>query len=97
MPTPESGLDTGSRRVEEMVVASSQGEVFYAWECREVEERLKLLEFLQTKAKNLGSTLALGRLERLECEGPQGRIIARFHSDWKVWVRARDIENREAE
>lgn len=84
-PAPE----TEARRVEEMVVASSQGEVFYAWECREVEERLKLLEFIQRKAKNLSSALVLGQLDRLELEGPHGRIITRFHPDWRVWVRVR--------
>ena len=97
MPHADSALDgsTGSnvlspaepRRIQEVVVCSHLGEVLYSWQCPNAEERLKLMEAIQRKAKHLGNALTLGQADRWELDEPEGRIIAHFQSDCSIWVR----------
>jgi hypothetical protein len=84
------------RRIVEVVVSSSNGEVLYAWQCEDVQERLKLLECLRSKAKHFSKNLVLGEVDRWVLDGPGGRIIARFQPDWNVWVRVAQTTDPES-
>ncbi len=83
----EPAVPEVTTRIDEMVVCSGQSEVLYEWQCRDVEARLKLLQWVAQKADQIGQAFALGRFDRMEALGPQGRIVAHVAPDQKLLVR----------
>jgi CheY-like chemotaxis protein len=73
--------------VDELVVCSGQSEVLYEWQCRDVEDRLKLLSQIAQKADHFGRLFALGRFDRMEALGEQGRFVAQIAPDLKLFLR----------
>jgi CheY-like chemotaxis protein len=83
------------RQIDEVMVCTTPGEVVYAWQCRDIEARLKLIKFIQQKAGQLSESLALGPLRQLEAEAPQGRLIAQMRPDHKLWIRSSPVAGAE--
>lgn len=79
--------ETLATRIDEVVVCSAEGDVLYQWECKDIEARLKLFQFIAQKAGQLNQSFPLGRFDRLEILGPDGRVIAQIQSDRKLFVR----------
>ena len=101
---PETGLQPGlgaatapapERRVDEIVLCSGTGEVFYEWQAQGIERRAHLLEQLSIKSAALGKILPFGRAERLEVVSLEGRIVVVLEADRKVFVRSLNLSSGE--
>jgi CheY-like chemotaxis protein len=82
-PSPEP-----PRRIEEIVLCSSTGELLYEWQAKNVNHRIQLLELAFKTSVALGKSSPLTRGERLEVESPDARIIMLLHPDRRVFVRS---------
>lgn len=88
-PTDVSPAEEALRRqIAEVLVCTTPDEVVYAWQCGDIEARLKLIKFIQQKAGQLSDGLTLGPLRQLEVEAPEGRLIAQLRPDRKLWIRS---------
>lgn len=85
--TPPAAAPAESTQIDELVLCSGQSEVLYEWQCRDVEGRLKLLDALGQWAEQLAGALSLGRFDRMEALGPQGRVVTQIGSGQKVLLR----------
>ncbi len=74
-------------QIDEMLVCSLQGEVLHEWKCANPNGRVGLLEFLSQKARQVAQGLPLGAFDRLELDGPQGRVVAQLEADRALFVR----------
>jgi CheY-like chemotaxis protein len=83
------GRPAGALRpqIDEMLVCSLQGEVLHEWKCANPNGRVGLLEFLSQKARQIAQGLPLGAFDRLELDGPQGRVVAQVEADRALFVR----------
>jgi CheY-like chemotaxis protein len=82
--------DSGFRPVmEEMLVASPQGDVLFEWQCPQASERIRFLEFISERARQLGQGLPLGQFERLEMEAGPARCVTQVQAERTVLVRRR--------
>lgn len=97
-PAAEAAQDQGGlpaeaqvRRIDEVMVCSERDEVLYAWQCRDIESRMKLLRWVEQKAEQMAQRLPLGLLDRLEIEGPTGRVVTQFQADRTLWVRSNSL------
>ena len=79
------------RRIDEVLVCSGRNEVLYAWQCQDIESRLKLIRSVEQKAELMAQRLPLGLVDRVEIEGPDGRVVAQIQPDRKLWVRSNPI------
>lgn len=75
-------------QIREMAVFSGQGDVLYEWQCQDVEMRKRLLEFISEKSKQIGETLQLGRLDLLEMQSANSRIVAQIQDDAGIYIAA---------
>ena len=75
-------------QISEIAVFSSQGEVLHEWQCADVELRKRYLEFISEKAKQLAQGLALGRLDYVEMQGNNKRVVAQLQPDAGVYIAA---------
>jgi CheY-like chemotaxis protein len=87
-PVPSANEEDASLRprIDEMLVASPQGDVLYEWQCRQATERIRFLEFVSQRAQQLGQGLPLGPFDRLEIESAQTRAITQIQADRTVFV-----------
>jgi CheY-like chemotaxis protein len=74
-------------RIEEVLLCSTQGEVLHDWQCLDPDGRISLMEVVSQKAWHFGQNLALGRLDRVEIQGPADRTVLRIQSDHGLLVR----------
>jgi len=81
-PAP-SGL-----QIEELLVSSERRDVFYEWQCSEMQKRLDLIEFVAHKSRQLAQGLPLGKLDRVEMQSVTGRLVILLHSHRNVFVRS---------
>lgn len=72
--------------IDEVLVASPQGDVLYEWQCRQATERIRFLEFVSQRAHQLGQGLPLGSFDRLETEADQARAITQVQAERTVFV-----------
>ncbi|MSU57832.1 MAG: response regulator [Pedosphaera sp.] len=80
--------DPAGLQIEELLVCSDRREVFYEWQCAEMQKRLGLIEFVGTKARQMSQGLPLGKFDRLELQAAAGRIVIQLHSHRNVLVRS---------
>jgi CheY-like chemotaxis protein len=85
-PAPEEPEESRPR-IDEVLIASPQGDVLYEWQCSQVTERIRFLEFLSDKSRLLGQGLPLGDFDRLEAEGGAERIVIQMQPDRTLLVR----------
>lgn len=76
-----------SWQVEEMLVCSERREVYYEWQCVEVQKRLALIDFISHKGRQLGHGLPLGKFDRLELQAAEGRVVMQQRHNRFVLVR----------
>jgi len=76
-------------QVEEFLVCSLQGEVLHEWQCSNPNGRVSFLEFLGQKARQITQGVPLGDFDRLEVNGPDGRVVAQIQGDRALLVRTR--------
>ncbi len=86
---------TPGTRIEEVVICSGQGAVLYEWQCEDMNARLKLFQHITQQAERLNQLHPFGRFDRLEFEGPQGRVVAQVQNDRRVLVCATQRDGRE--
>jgi CheY-like chemotaxis protein len=87
-PEPESSeAETSRPLINEVLIASPQGDVLYEWQCPQVTERIRFLEFLSDKARLLCQGLPLGDFDRLEAESGAERIVIQMQPDRTLLVR----------
>jgi CheY-like chemotaxis protein len=82
---PEPGVD---REIQEIVLCSNMGELFYEWQSADVESRIKLLGDILKVSANLARSLPLGRPERLEIQAEAGRVVILLEPERRLLVRA---------
>ena len=82
--------------VTEFVIFSSQGDLLYQWQCRDIPGRVGFLEFVSQKARQLSQGLPLGSFEGFEIYGSKSRVITQMQGDHAVFVRTNllPIENQ---
>ena len=85
-PIPASPVPT----VDEVVVCSGAGDVLYAAQSTNAEERGTLCRDLLQTAAQLESLLPLGALERIEFVSTSGRMLMRAQDGHAVFLRASD-------
>jgi CheY-like chemotaxis protein len=87
-PAAAAGEDDATLRprIDEVLVASPQGDVLYEWQCRQATERIRFLEFVSQRAHQLGQGLPLGPFDRLEVEAAQTRAITQVQAERTVFV-----------
>ncbi|HXJ71746.1 MAG TPA: response regulator [Candidatus Dormibacteraeota bacterium] len=96
-PQSQLSLPTGTKpQVAEFLVCSLQGEVLHEWQCSNPNGRVSFLEFLAQKARQLTQGMPLGDFDRLEVNGPDGRVVAQIQSDRALLVRTRPAPLEEA-
>ncbi len=78
------------RRIEEVLVCSSEGEVLRDWKVQSPERWVNFVEFLSQKARSIGRGLPLGALERFEAAGEDERLLALLREDHAVLIRCRE-------
>ena len=80
--------DAAGLHIEELLVCSDRREVFYEWQCAETQKRLGLIDFVAHKSRQLGQCLPLGKMDRLELQAINGRIVIQFHGNRNVLLRS---------
>ncbi len=83
-------------RIEEVVLCSGAGEVLYEWQCKSLEQRLRLLEQVEQQATQVNSLIRVGRFDRLEMLTPEGRIVCQVQPGWRLFVRSVSARGAEA-
>jgi hypothetical protein len=82
-----SGPSDGARpRIDEMLVASPHGEVLYLWQCTQPGERIRFLEFVSQRARQLAQGLPLGAFNRLEAESGTTRAVTQMQTDRTIFI-----------
>jgi CheY-like chemotaxis protein len=74
-------------RIEELLICSAQGEVLHQWQCADPDGRVRLLEFVSKKARQLALGLPAGDFDRLELRAARGRVVLLVQSDRGALVR----------
>jgi CheY-like chemotaxis protein len=76
------------RRLEEIVLSSSANDILYEWQAAHAERRVRLLDWLMSKAAVVANLLpSLGRADRLEISEPRSRVICLLQPERKLFVR----------
>jgi len=84
------------KAVDEMLICSSQGEVVYDWQCKNVDSRVAFLECVSAKSAQLVHRLPAGSFERVDIEQSDGRLVVQIKSGHTLFVRTR-LEAQAAE
>ena len=85
---PRAPSPPAARRIDEVLVCSAQNDVLYEWQSPGLETRLKFFQLISEKAEQFAQALPLGRFDRLEITGPNGRIVTQIQSGRKLLVRS---------
>lgn len=75
-------------KIEEFVITTGRGEVIHDFQCESLEQRLKFLEFVRQKSKQICQGLPVGDFERLELEGLEARMVVRTEGEHIYLLRA---------
>jgi CheY-like chemotaxis protein len=78
----------GETRIDEVVLCSGAGEVLYDWQCKSLERRVNLLEQIESQAAQINNIVPVGRLDRVEIQTRDGRIICQILPDRRLFVRS---------
>lgn len=92
VPPPPPALTPGAAsrpKVDEMLICSGHGEVWYQWQCRNVDVWVNFFEFVSQRAQRLAQTLPLGEFDRLEVESAGARAVVIIAEDRGVMVKTR--------
>jgi CheY-like chemotaxis protein len=73
--------------IAEFIILSSQGDVLYQWQCEDINGRIRFLEFLSQRARQVSQGMTLGEFERFEVHGSKSRVIAHVDADHAFFVR----------
>jgi len=79
-------------RVEETLVSSKQREVLYEVGISQSDARLKLLTFLSQESLKASAGLPAGKLQGLELQATDGRMVVRFQENTDVWIRTNSAD-----
>jgi CheY-like chemotaxis protein len=77
-----------TRRIDEIMACTADGEVLFEWQCPQVEARVKLFQLIAERAERLAQVLPLGEFDRLEIVGPRDRIVAQIQPEFSLLVRS---------
>jgi len=95
-PPPNRPVPAETRpRIDEILVASPQGDVLYEWQCQHATERIRFLEFVSQRARQLSQGLPLGDFDRLEMEGAETRAVTQVQPDRTVFARRSQVPRGE--
>ncbi|HUL51266.1 MAG TPA: response regulator [Candidatus Nitrosotalea sp.] len=88
--TPEDFVDVEMprRKIDEVLVCSSHGDVLYEWQCRNSDVWVNFLEFVSQKSRQASQGLVLGRFDRLEIQSGDARMIAHISANGGTLVRS---------
>ena len=75
------------RRVQEIVLCSNTGELYYEWQSPGVEQRLHLLNQVSKVSTSLSQSLSLGRSDRLEVMAEGDRLLVVLQPDRRALIR----------
>ncbi len=85
---PAPSLPSASRHIQEIVLCSQAGELLYEWQTAGVGHRIHLLAAISKYSVSLAQSLALTRVDRLEIETANERVLILLQSDRRVFVRS---------
>jgi CheY-like chemotaxis protein len=74
-------------RAAEMLICSGTGEVLYNWQCAAAAARVTLLQTVAQRAEKLVPDLQLGKLDRVEIQLADGRVILQPRTDRLIFAR----------
>lgn len=77
----------GQPKIDEVLLISPLGEVLFEWQCTQVNDRLRFLEFLSQRVQQLAQRLPLGQFDRWEAEAGPVRVACQMRPERTVWVR----------
>lgn len=84
-PPPGDGRPS---RLLETLICSGQGRPLYQWQCADAGGRVELLKKISQYGARLGRLLPLGKLDRLEIQLHDRRVVAQVQPDRMVFVQA---------
>jgi len=87
-PIVDEMVEVDRRRIDEVLVCSSHGDVLYEWQCRNSDVWVNFLEFVSQKSRQVSQGFALGRFDRLEIQSEGSRMIAQITASGGVLVRS---------
>jgi DNA-binding NarL/FixJ family response regulator len=87
-PGPAAALQPGQPRIEEVLISSVHGSVVYEWQCNDSSDRLRLLDFVTKKSKQLTQSLPLGPCDRLVLQTGKGRLVMHLQNAHAILVRS---------
>jgi len=90
--SPSSAVG-GAVNIEETLLCSGAGEVLYDWQCRCIEERKRLLEQVEHQAAEVSALAPVGRFDRLEINGSDGRVVCQVSPHLRLLVRSAPAKN----
>ena len=89
---PETPAQPMPSHVQEIVVASTFGEVLYERGSTASRERAAVLKMLYNVTQRLGSPAGLGTLERVECPDADDCITVRLQDHGSIFARGKKVE-----
>lgn len=78
------------RRIQEIVLCSNTGELFYEWQSSAIESRIQLLQDILKISASLAKSLNQARPDRLEVESQDSRAVMLLQADRRVFVLSAD-------
>lgn len=88
LPTqPENSDQSRPTRIEELLIASPQGEVLHEWQCANTTGRVVLLDHVAKLSRQIGKDLPLGAFDRLEINTASTRVIVQIQPDRGMFLR----------
>ena len=90
-PPAEIQIEEQAPVINELVVCSAQGELLYASQSPNPQERCHLCVALLEAAERLQPLLPFGMLERVEFVSVSGRMLTRLQDGQAVFLRANDL------
>ena len=88
VPVPRAAvLAAAGRRVQEVVLCSNTGELYYEWQAAAVEQRIHLLNQVAKISGSISQALSLGRSDRLEVQAEGDRLVVVLQPDRRAFIR----------
>jgi len=95
VPVPRPGATArGGRRIQEVVLCSNTGELYYEWQSVTVEQRIHLLNQIAKLSGTIAQALSFGRSDRLEAQAEGGRLVVVLQPDRRVFIRLGQPKNK---
>lgn len=80
-------------QITEMAVFSAKGAVLYEWQCRDVELRKRILQFVGEKSRELAESMKFGRFDSLEMRSGTNRMVAQVQPNAGIYVAAAETSS----